>query len=174
MARARTLTRARTQSRTARVALAALLALVVGARRGAAQPAADAPLRPSLAATAVFDAHPLGLVSAGVEGDAGLYTRLGLSAAIGTSTASGAHTVGEVAATGRFLLDPLRQQAHGVYATGGLALRLQRATRPRPLVLAGLGVEGRPLGPVMPALEAGLGGGARLGVVLRPARPRRR
>lgn len=170
MARARALTVLRA---------AAALAIPLVTRHAAAQgggprAAGDPLLRPSVGATVVFDAHPLGLVNAGVEGDAGLYARLGLTAGIGASDASRAHAVGELDATGRFLLDPLRQSARGVYATGGLALRVERATRPRVLVLAGLGVEGRPVGRVMPAVEAGLGGGVRLGVVLRPVRAGRR
>ena len=151
---------------------ALFLALVV--RRAPAQRASDPVLRPNVAATVVFDAHPIGLVSAGLETDAGLYARLGLSAGVGASTARGAHTVGELDATGRFLLDPLRQAAHGLYATGGLALRIATTDRPRLFVLAGLGVEGRAIGRVMPAVEAGLGGGARVAVVLRPVRAGRR
>ena len=154
-------------------------ALVLAGRSGGAQalPYAvhpDASLRPNVGVTAVVATHPIGLASVGVERDAGLYARVGLVASGGASTADGGRAVGEVAAIGRFLLDPLRQQAHGIYATGGLALRVEHAARPRPFVLAGLGVEGRPLGHVMPALEAGLGGGARVGIVLRPLRANRR
>lgn len=139
-----------------------------------AAPPADASARPAVGVTAVAAAHPLALATFGVEGDAGLYARFGLAAAAGATAAHGGRAVGEVAATGRFLLDPLRQAARGLYATGGLALRLEPGERPRPLVLAGLGLEGRPIGRVVPAVEAGLGGGARLGVVLRPVRPGRR
>ncbi|HEY0778004.1 MAG TPA: hypothetical protein VGD56_08570 [Gemmatirosa sp.] len=172
MARARALTNLRAAD--AALAFAIVLAPVLLTHSLAAQGVSSSVLRPTVAASAVFDAHPIGLVSAGIETDAGLYARLGLSAAGGASTASGARAVGELSATGRFLLDPLRQSARGIYATGGLALRVQQATRPRALVLAGLGLEGRPLGRVMPAIEAGLGGGARVSVVLRPVRPARR
>ena len=143
-----------------------------GAASAGAAAGSGAALRPSVGATAVFATHTLGLVSAGLEGDAGLYARLGLAASAGASTDGRA--VGEVAGTGRFLLDPLRQSSRGLYATGGLALRVEHAVRPRLFVLAGLGLEGRPVGRVVPAVEAGVGGGARLGVVLRPVRPGRR
>lgn len=137
----------------------------------ALQPSA---LRPSAAATAVIATHPIGLASVGLERDLGLYARFGIVGSAGASAADGGRAVGEVAAIGRFLLDPLRQSSRGVYATGGLALRVERTTRPRPFVLAGLGVEGRPRGRVIPALEAGLGGGARVSLVLRPTRANRR
>lgn len=147
---------------------------VAVARHAPAQQAPGPTLRPSVAATAIIGTHTLGLVSAGLERDAGLYARLGLTAGVGASVTGNGRAVGEIAATGRFLLDPLRQSSRGVYATGGLALRVERAARPRALVLAGLGVEGRPLGRIVPAVEAGVGGGARVSVVLRPVRPGRR
>ncbi len=165
---------ARTRALTAVTTAAALAAQALVIRHATAQQAPEATLRPSVAATAIIAAHPLGLASVGLEGDAGLYARLGLAAGVGVSAGGGGRTVGEVAATGRFLLDPLRQSSRGVYATGGLALRLQHAARPRTFVLAGLGVEGRPLGRFMPAIEAGIGGGTRVSVVLRPLRSGRR
>ncbi|GJG85591.1 hypothetical protein tb265_07720 [Gemmatimonadetes bacterium T265] len=149
------------------------MARVAGAQPGTARTAGFG-LRPSVGATAVVGPHTLGLLSAGLEGDAGLYARLGLVAGVGATTGSGGRAVGEVAGIGRFLLDPLRQAPRGIYATGGLAVRVERTARPRTFVLAGLGLEGRPLGRVVPAIEAGVGGGARLGVVLRPLRPGRR
>lgn len=146
---------------------AAALAAALGAAPARAQ-------RPSAALTAVAASHPLALAGVGLEGDAGLSARLGLAAAAGVAAGGGGRAAGEFAATGRFLLDPLRQAPRGVYATGGLALRVVRAEQPRALVLAGVGVEGRPRGRVVPALEAGFGGGARVSFVLRPARPGRR
>lgn len=134
----------------------------------------DPSLRPSVGVTAIVATHPIALASVGIERDAGLYARVGLVASGGASTADGGRAIGEVAAVGRFLLDPLRQSARGVYATGGLALRVEHTARPRLFVLAGVGVEGHPLGRLMPAIEAGLGGGARVGVVLRPLRANRR
>ena len=156
------------------IAAAIAVAGVVVVRHAAAQQAPGPTLRPSVAATAVVGTHALGVVSACLEGDAGLYTRLGLTAGVGASAGDNGRAVGEVTAIGRFLLDPLRQASRGVYATGGLALRVEHAVRPRALVLAGLGVEGRPLGRVVPALEAGVGGGVRISVVFRPLRPGRR
>lgn len=178
MARARTLTLAR-GSRWRQ--LPRVLPFVLAGARAHAQlairqpvPPTTAALRPSVGLAGIVGAHPTALAQLGLETDAGLYARFGIVAGGGATSAHGGRAVGELAASARFLLDPLRQQARGLYATGGLALRAEQGTRPRVFVLAGLGLEGRPHGRVIPALEAGLGGGARLGIVLRPVRPGRR
>jgi hypothetical protein len=60
-----------------------------------------------------------------------------------------------------------------VYAGGGLAVRAADGDG-RPFALLVLGVEGRARGGAAPAVELGIGHGARLGFVLRRARPGRR
>ena len=87
----------------------------------------------------------------------------------------------------RFLLDPFREARWGPYAGAGLSVRAEEErhvgdgdvakerVRSRGFLLLALGVEGPELGNgVMPALELGFGGGTRLGLVLRQARPGRR
>ncbi len=74
----------------------------------------------------------------------------------------------------RFHLDPYRQDRRGVYAGGGVGVRHVAGDALRPLLVALVGVELAPRGSVVPAIEAGVGGGARLGVVLRSLRPGRR
>lgn len=161
-----------------RALTAGIIAGLAIAHRAAAQQvfqaAAGPTVRPSVAATVIVGRQTIWLADVGLERDAGLYTRFGLVAGIGGTGAGGGRAVGEIDAIGRFLLDPLRQSARGVYATGGLALRVEHAARPRTLILAGFGIEGRPLGRVMPAIEASVGGGARVSIVLRPVRPGRR
>jgi hypothetical protein len=74
---------------------------------------------------------------------------------------------------GRFLLDPFRQSRWSGYAGAGLtALRSEGDWRGYLLAVAG--VEGPGARGLLPALELGLGGGARVGIVLRSAAPDRR
>ena len=78
---------------------------------------------------------------------------------------------GRVDVMGRFILDPFREQARGPYAAAGLSQRLDAGLRPRTRITAVLGVEGQPHGGWVPSLEAGFGGGVRVGLVLRRALP---
>lgn len=164
----------------ARRAAASLGALVLGAvvltggvaRAGGAQQLearADAALGRTSAA----------LVGAGVLTDAGAYVRVGLLAGAGVAYGRQdggprrAAAAGEVAAVARFVLDPFRQSAHGVYAGGGVGVRAADGAG-EPFVLAVVGVEGRRRGGLAPAVEVGVGGGVRVAVALRRARPGRR
>ena len=75
----------------------------------------------------------------------------------------------------RFLLDPFLQSSRGVYGGAGVsALHDAVDDGWRGYLVAVVGVEGRPRGRFIPALEIGLGSGARAGVVLRGARRGRR
>lgn len=75
----------------------------------------------------------------------------------------------------RFLFDPLGQFPRGVYAGGGLSARFDRGERWRPSLLIVAGVEGLRRGRAwIPAIEAGFGGGVRVGVAFRKSRPRGR
>lgn len=73
----------------------------------------------------------------------------------------------------RFHLDPFREHRWGPYAAGGLSL-LRNGDDPRAWVLLVLGLEGPLRGGAATAFEIGLGGGARIGIVLRRARARQR
>ncbi|MDF1502457.1 hypothetical protein [Roseisolibacter sp. H3M3-2] len=116
------------------------------------------------------------LAGAGLFGDAGLYARLGVVALGGVVRAPGGGAVaaGRLEALARFHIDPLRQSRRGIYAGGGLAAAVRRGGAPAWQLVAQLGAEGRPRGGVAPAVEVGLGGGARVALVLRRARPQRR
>lgn len=70
----------------------------------------------------------------------------------------------------RFLLDPFGERPRGWYGGAGVSLQ-QVAGRSRGSLLLLAGVEGRARRGVRPALEVGIGGGVRFGVVLRRARP---
>jgi hypothetical protein len=70
---------------------------------------------------------------------------------------------------GRFLLDPLAEHRWGPYVTAGASYRADSRDHGRVYLLALIGVEAPRQGRVVPAIEAGFGGGVRLGVVLRSA-----
>lgn len=68
----------------------------------------------------------------------------------------------------RVTLDPFRQHRYGVSFGGGITVRR------RPHLLAVAEVEGPAWGSVTPAVQGGLGNGARAGLVLRRTRSGRR
>lgn len=106
----------------------------------------------------------------GVSVPMGIYVRSGLVAGIG----GGRHGVeGRSDLISRFSLDPFRQSRWAPYAGGGISGRYRPRLDggSRAYVLIFVGIEGPlPLGRTsgwVPAIEVGLGGGARVGVVLR-------
>ena len=113
----------------------------------------------------------------GVTIPAGIYVRTGLVAGVG----AGEHGLeGRTDLIARFSLDPFRQSRWAPYAGAGLTGRYRstEAGGTRAYLLIFLGIEGplrnqRSPGWV-PAFELGLGGGARIGVVLRRGIPDRR
>lgn len=155
------------------------LVLVAGSSANANAQTAPAPM-PELRADLIVGHRPAIQVGAGVQIPAGIYVRLGLDGAVGMAT--GARTAGtssradaRVDLLARFLLDPFRQRAYGLSVGGGLSLRAEPGERARPLLLVALDVEGRRSARgVAPALQVGVGGGLRLGVVLRRAARRAR
>jgi len=101
---------------------------------------------------------------------AGIYVRTGLVAGIG----AGRYGVeGRTDAIARFSMYPFRQSRWAPYAGAGLSgrYRSERDGGSRAYLLVYLGVEGPlALGALegwVPAFELGLGGGARVGVILR-------
>jgi len=68
----------------------------------------------------------------------------------------------------RFLLDPFRQTRYGLSLGGGMSLRAEQGDRVRPVLLVAVDLEGRrSMRGLVPAVQVGLGGGTRIGVVLR-------
>lgn len=114
--------------------------------------------------------------AAGLSADAGTYVRLALLAGVGAERRPGGVVAGvqRVEGVARFHVDPLRQARRGVYFGGGLAVRHATGAPLRPALVALVGIEGRPHGGVTTAVEAGVGGGARLGLAFRGARRDRR
>jgi len=116
-------------------------------------------------------AHTAGVEAGlGLTIPAGIYVRSGLVTGLG----AGRHGVeGRTDLISRFSLDPFRQSRWAPYGGGGISgrYRSKRDGSSRAYLLIFLGVEGplslgRTSG-IVPAFELGLGGGARVGVVLR-------
>jgi hypothetical protein len=107
----------------------------------------------------------------GVTTPLGTYVRAGIVGAVGASNDG---LSGRLDAIARFHLDPFRQHKWAVYAGGGLTARFDedRTTRYYLLILAG--VDGPVSHGVSTSFEAGLGGGGRIGVIIRQAKAERR
>ena len=156
-----------------RRSVAGLALLTAFARQACAQLRTPSPF-PEYRADAIVGSRTATQMGLGLVVPMGIYVRLGVDAAAGATWGRGAvDPSGRVDAIGRFLFDPFREVPVGVSVGGGLSLPyVAHDPRVRPFLTAVLDVEGRMRGPVTPALELGVGGGARVGLVLRasPAR----
>ena len=109
----------------------------------------------------------------GLQIPAGYYVRVGVDGAVGMriddASLSTQHRLdGRLDVLARFLLDPFRQTSYGLSLGGGMSLRAEPGDRVRPVLLVAVDVEGRrSRRGLVPALQVGLGGGTRIGVVLR-------
>jgi len=179
---ARSLVRSLARSLVA-LAIAAPLAAQAPARL--TQPArSPSALTPEARLDAAFGREGGAFAGAGLFGDAGLYARVGVVAAVGLARdpsgvgpgdgARGVVPAARLEALARFHLDPQRMARRGLYLGGGIAAALRDDAAPQWQLVALLGVEGPARGRVAPAVEVGLGGGVRVAVALRRARPGRR
>jgi hypothetical protein len=120
----------------------------------------------------VLGGPPAG-VQAGIGANvaAGYYLRIGADAAAGASSRDGSAVAsGRVDVVTRYLLDPFHEFRWGPYAGGGFTAQWDRRANWRGDLLLLIGVEGPAHAGWRTSVELGLGGGARLGVVLRRAR----
>ncbi|HUQ83242.1 MAG TPA: hypothetical protein VM076_18965 [Gemmatimonadaceae bacterium] len=114
-------------------------------------------------------------VGVGFSVPAGTYVRLGIVGAAGQAWRHGeSGGAGRVDALVRFVVDPLREFRWAPYAAGGIGGIYDRSEKWRAVLVGVLGIEGPASGSVVPAIEIGFGGGARVGVVIRRAMPGRR
>jgi hypothetical protein len=157
-------------------ALAAMAASVPRLAR-AQQPQLPSPM-PELRADVITGHQSAVQFGAGVQIPAGYYARIGIDVAAGVPTGSENRLSGHPSIDGRldvlarFLLDPFRQTSYGLSLGGGIGLRAEPGHRVRPLILVALDIEGRRSARGwVPAVQVGLGGGIRLGVVLRRGAP---
>ncbi len=155
------------------------LALVVLATAGSASPvraqaAAPTPARaqPELRADVIIGRQSAVQAGVGIQIPLGYYVRLGADGALGVRTRAvdGSRVDGRVDLVGRFLLDPFLQSPIGVSGGAGLSARFDAGERVVPLLLVVVDIEGRhAVSGWAPALQLGLGGGTRIGMVLRRA-----
>ena len=108
--------------------------------------------------------------SAGVVLPVGTYVRVALSGGAGTGEERGSRfTAWRGDATVRFQLDPFHQAKAGVYGAAGIAWLDGDGRAGTARLTLGAGLELPEWGPVAPALELGVGGGARIAIALRTA-----
>lgn len=100
----------------------------------------------------------------------GTYVRSGVDAGIGSSRNG---ISGRVDGFARFHLDPLRQHKWAPYGGGGLTARFDDNRSTRYYLLVFLGIDGPVAHKLSTSIEAGLGGGGRIGMIVRQAGERR-
>lgn len=108
----------------------------------------------------------------GVNVRAGWYARVGTALALGAARRADGEWIASqrLDVTARFLLDPFDEQRVGIYGGAGITARHDADSPVDARLLMLLGIEGRARRGILPAVELGLGGGIRLGVVLRRRR----
>lgn len=100
----------------------------------------------------------------------GTYVRSGMDGAIGSARDG---ISGRVDGFARFHLDPFRQHKWAPYGGGGLTARFDDNRSAQYYLLVFLGVDGPAVNKISTSIEAGFGGGGRLGVIVRRAGERR-
>jgi hypothetical protein len=106
-----------------------------------------------------------------MNADVGYYSRLELTAAGGEARRRGAAVgVGRVDAVLRLMLDPFAESRWGASLGGGVSARYEAEGPVRPFLLMILDLEGPPAGNYRLAYQAGVGGGIRVGIIVRRAR----
>ena len=153
--------------------LVSLVALMAASSRTHAQaPAQRAPLEPELRIDAidVRSTHTGTVhVGLGVGIPLGYYARLGLVGAGGVRRQNSVdHGSARVDAVVRFLLDPFRETPWGLSIGGGLSAGVVSGEPWRESLVVVVDVETPPVRRrVVPSVQIGLGGGARVGIILR-------
>jgi len=154
--------------------------IVAGALAPSVQAQIPTPsMQPEARLDVIAGRQPAVQVGVGIQVPMGYYVRVGLDGAVGVATRDRKALIGSADAPPgpldgradllvRFLLDPFRQSAYGLSVGGGLSARAEPGDRVRPRLLVAMDLEGRRSSRgLVPALQVGLGGGVRIGVVLR-------
>ena len=149
-----------------RVAGAVGLAVLASAATAGAQ-TSEAGVQPELRTDVIVGAATATEVAVGVAFPAGGYLRLAGDAGIGAVTGDGrsVRLGSRIDALGRFQLDPGNRR-WGPYLVGGVSYQADADRRGALYLLAAIGVHAAAGGGIVPAIEVGLGGGVRVGLVL--------
>ena len=110
-------------------------------------------------------------LGAGFTAAAGTYLRMGVIAGAGSSRNG---LSGRLDGIARFHFDPFRQSRWAPYGGGGISGRFDNGEKARAYLLLLLGLDGPVYNGAIPSFELGLGGGARIGVIVRRATAERR
>jgi hypothetical protein len=166
-------------ARIGRVRFAAAFALLALAPRVHAQQAARRALPPLELRVDAIDPRSTnsGTLQAGVGMNLplGSYVRLELDGAGGVTRRDGEdHHSGRGDAIVRFLLDPFAESPWGLSIGGGMSALFAEGARTREYLVVVADVEAPRVGGILPALQVGLGGGVRVGLVARAYRRGRR
>jgi hypothetical protein len=117
---------------------------------------------------ALASRHTAVEVGASVIVPGGVYARTALTGATGVAWRDGtAASATRVEVVSRFLLDPFRESPYGLSVGGGVGATNAADGRWRAYLAFLFDLELTRVGKTTPAIQLGLGGGARLGVVLR-------
>ncbi len=152
-------------------ALLLLGALGLAGRDAVAQERAPSPLQWEGRIDALLTPLPGAHAGGGLSVRAGHYARIGVTAAFGAVRDRGETVAsGRADATVRFLLDPFAEARRGWYGGAGLTVRADGDRAWHGGLVLVVGVEGTRASRAVRAVELALGGGVRLGVVLRARR----
>jgi hypothetical protein len=119
-----------------------------------------------------FASEPGAHLGVGLNVRAGYYARLGAVLAAGAVRRADDVWIGapRLDLTARFLLDPFGERTRAFYGGGGVSIVQRAGTEANAVLHLVVGLEGRQGRIITPAVELGVGGGVRLGVVLRRTR----
>ena len=140
------------------------------------QPSAPSYVQPEGRADVII-AHTAAIeLAGGAVAPVGESLRLGgdLGGGVAGGPDHSVRATGRINAYGRFQLDPYAEERWALYLVGGGSYRVTGGERGAVYILVAVGVEGPPAGGLVPAFEAGFGGGVRVGFALRRALPHRR
>ncbi len=119
-----------------------------------------------------FAREPSAHAGAGLNVRTGYYARLGATFNAGAVRDGRNVWVGtqRLDLTARFLLDPFGERSRAWYGGGGVSIARRPGVPAVTTMQWVIGLEGAQEGKITPAVELGMGGGVRLGVVLRGTR----
>ena len=156
----------------ARVLSIALAVLTVVPTAASAQRSGGSALQWEARADATVSPRPAAHAGVGVNVRAGAYARIGVAYLAGATDVRDLATrfSQRADASVRFLLDPYAERRRGLYGGAGVTVRQDDGADWEGRLLLLVGLEGDPTRRVIPSVELALGGGVRLGIVLRGRR----